>query len=307
MISRVPGVTHRTLGMKFLCGIIIALAFVLPMPEGGTATKSARKDGEVDPRTFTPTGRLKDRQRFRDYEVLLYQPRLGDGSFEVRRGGRRIYARISEGGKFLIGELFESDTPKERIAIGKDITGRGVPNLVVVEWTGGAHCCFSAHVFELGEDFRKIASLEAGHGKLDFQDLDGDGSLEAITHDWSFAYWPRSFAESPAPRVILRFRDGLYQLAPDLMRKPPLPAGDLTAKARMVREAAKWEPDEPPPPDLYVPLLDLTYAGNARQAWEFFDMAWGPGIPGKDAFRQDLQTRLARSPYWPGVKAMNGL
>ena len=248
MISRVPGVTRRTLGMKSLCGIIIALAFVVPTGEGGGATKSPRKDGEVDPRTFTPTGRLKDRRRFRNYEVRIYQPRLGDGSLEVRRGGRRIYARVSEGGKFLIGELFESDTPKERIATGKDITGRGVPNLVVSEWTGGAHCCFSAHVFELGKHFRKIASLDAGHGKLDFQDLDGDGSLEAILHDWSFAYWPRSFAESPAPRVILRFRDGRYQVAPDLMRKPPPPAADLAAKARMVRESGKWDPNEPPPP-----------------------------------------------------------
>jgi hypothetical protein len=66
---------------------------------------------------------------------------------------------------------------------GTDINGNGIPDLIVTEWTGGAHCCYTAHVFELGEAFRKIGEIPGRDGGLLFRDLDRDGIYEAVVQD----------------------------------------------------------------------------------------------------------------------------
>jgi len=128
----------------------------------------------------------------------------------------------SAGGKFKIDtRLEEEDSPNALTEMGKNITGNGIPNLVISEWTGGAHCCSNFYIFEIGARFRFLAKIEAGHGDMShFANLDGDGNLEFVGADWTFAYWRTSFAESPAPEIILRFAAGGYRLAEDLMRKP---------------------------------------------------------------------------------------
>jgi hypothetical protein len=271
--------------------------------EGATKAKDAFGCNDVPPDRFNPPGQPKDTQRFDQYEMLTYRTEDLEPSVEVKKRGRRIYARMCEGGKFLIAQLNESGTPRGRIAIGKDITGRGIPNLVLFEWSGGAHCCYTAHVFEIGQRFRKIAALNAQNGPLDFEDLDGDGVLEFVFKDWTFAYWRTSFNYSPAPRVVLRFRNGEYRMAPEFMRKPPAAEEWMKEKAQEVLKG-DWT-GERIPPELWNHMVDFIYTGNANQAWAFFDMAWRPGDPGKATFLRDFRRQLARSPYWPDIAAMN--
>ena len=42
-----------------------------------------------------------------------------------------------------------------------------------------------------------------------------------------------------------------------------------------------------------------------RRRWKFLDDAWPPKVRGKDVFARDFRAQLAKSPYWPAVKAMN--
>ena len=41
---------------------------------------------------------------------------------------------------------------------------RGQPDLVISEWLGGANCCLTLHIFEIGPTFRKIADIDAEFG-----------------------------------------------------------------------------------------------------------------------------------------------
>jgi len=133
---------------------------------------------------------------------------------------------------FQIGGSPEfEEEPAKLLRIGADIRGDGTPGLVVGEWTGGAHCCTLFHVFDLGKKLRKVATVDAEDaGDSRFVDLKGDGKLEFQTFDYNFAYWHASFAESPAPAVILRYRNGGFHFAEELMRKPPPPEPELTAR-----------------------------------------------------------------------------
>ena len=130
-------------------------------------------------------------------------------------------------------------------------------------------------------------------------------------HDWTFANWNTDFADSPAPKVILRFSDNAYRVAPDLMRAAGAhsPATSQRAPAAVKSYAPSAKGGEWPhakvSPDLWGTMLDLIYSGHADDAWKFLDDAWPPKVQGKDAFASDFRTQLAKSNYWPAVEAMN--
>jgi len=98
-------------------------------------------------------------------------------------------------------------------ATGVDFTGTG-PALVS-EWSGGAHCCYTFHVFQLGDSFKALPAIPL---------LDADESafvrrpdvkgLVLATADYSaspISYGLRRFSGRPG---ILSFRDGKFE--PDM-------------------------------------------------------------------------------------------
>ncbi|MDY7041722.1 MAG: hypothetical protein SVX38_12745, partial [Chloroflexota bacterium] len=76
---------------------------------------------------------------------------------------------------------------------GTDITGEGHPDVVVSVFSGGAHCCFSTVVYDLGPALMKVMETPLSNCDGYFQDLNGDGALEFITCDDSFVYEYCSF------------------------------------------------------------------------------------------------------------------
>ena len=263
--------------------------------------------GADDPDEKCPGSREKTGQaKFREYVVRTYRFPNPEGCFEILRNGAQVYAEI--GIKFQIGGSPEfEDEPHKLIPIGTDVTGRGAPELVVGEWTGGAHCCFVFYVFEIGEQFRKLAELDTeDSGDARFEDLDGDGRLELLAYDWTFAYWHTSFADSPAPAVILRYRNGAFHFAAHLMRKPAPSLAELQTRAQNLRTHPEWNRPEDPPGALWRQMLDLIYTGNAPLAWQFFEMAWPPERQRKAEFLREFRAKLLESPYWKEIKSLNG-
>ena len=102
--------------------------------------------------------RLEDEQKFAEFVIRIYR---GDdyfgGCIQVLKNDQIVFSRHTEG-KFVIGnDVNKNDVSADgmfhppAIAIGTDITGLGKPNLILSEWSGGVHCCFTFHVLELGE------------------------------------------------------------------------------------------------------------------------------------------------------------
>ena len=198
---------------------------------------------------------------------------------------------------------------------GGDVTGDGQPDLVISEWLGGANCCLIFHIFEIGPTFRKLGTIDAAFGDSGphFVHPDKDSKSTGLAieiHDWTFANWNTDFADSPAPKVILRFSDNAYRMAPDLMRAAILSPSDLATRAAEVKSYAPsakggaW-PHARISPQLWATMLDLIYNGHADDAWKFLDDAWPSKVQGKEAFARDFRAQLAKSKYWPTVEAMN--
>jgi hypothetical protein len=221
----------------------------------------------------------------------------------------------NKGEKFFIGAMDKDDPDAAFVKMGMDITGDGQPDLLISEWSGYANCCLTLHIFEIGPTFKKLGTIDAEFGDAGPHFVHPDKNLKLLgltiqIHDWTFANWNTDFADSPAPSVMLRFSDGTYRISPDLMRTPAPAPKDLEARAAEIRDYAPsakggtW-PHASVSPKLWSTMLDLIYGGHDGDAWKFLDAAWPAKVSGKDAFARQFRAQLAKSPYWPAVKAMN--
>jgi hypothetical protein len=255
------------------------------------------------------------------YVVRVYFDSLAkDGSdayFEILKDDKSVYMQKArnKGEKFFIGAMDKDDPDAAFVKMGMDITGDGQPDLLISEWSGYANCCLTLHIFEIGPTFKKLGTIDAEFGDAGPHFVHPDKNLKLLgltiqIHDWTFANWNTDFADSPAPSVMLRFSDGTYRISPDLMRTPAPAPKDLEARAAEIRDYAPsakggtW-PHASVSPKLWSTMLDLIYGGHDGDAWKFLDAAWPAKVSGKDAFARQFRAQLAKSPYWPAVKAMN--
>ena len=138
-------------------------------------------------------------------------------------------------------------------------------------------------------------------GGAHFEDLNHNGKYEFIGNDWTFAYWHASFAESPAPRVILRAKPGEkgtveYRLAMDLMAKSPPSSEKFQNLVATVKGNENWSRFVPAV--LWSEMLDFIYTGNPDLAWKLWDETWPTNRPSKGGFLGAFCERLSDSPYF---------
>jgi hypothetical protein len=231
--------------------------------------------------------------------------RGAESSVAIQRGEQPLWAIT--GYRFNLAEEGDGgDGKSPLLEPGAPLLGHGDPCVVIEEWSGGAHCCYTLHIFRLGDSIEHIDSIPLVHGGWHVEDLDGDGVGEIICHDWVFAYWNACFASSPAPEVVLRKGSGGLGFVPalDLMRKRPIPSTrDLDERAERVRAALLTNPDERDgiAYDLWGTMLDLLYTGHRELAWKHLEACWPAEVPGKSEFASEFRAQLAHSRWWRDI------
>ncbi|HXP73033.1 MAG TPA: hypothetical protein VN823_02730 [Stellaceae bacterium] len=170
-------------------------------------------------------------------------------------------------------------------------------NAIFVGFSGGAHCCFTAHLIWI-------------EGRVHHQEIpltDSDLKIEARGgpprlrfSDFDFANWNASFASSPAPEVVLAYdpRRGEYGLDPDAMRKPAPSDTALADQAAGIRKKYEALSGDELDPSLWAAMLDLIYTGNAASARALLDAAWPEAKPGKAEFLADFTRQLWAGETW---------
>jgi hypothetical protein len=187
-----------------------------------------------------------------------------------------------------------------------DFSGEGIPELLISEWSGGAHCCYSFHLFRLGEIFSKIQDiplLDADESAF-VRRPDVKGFVIATADYSTFAYFPNDFASSPAGRVFLNFQDGKFRLDTALM-KAAAPKADETEKcAALFKPSRDWKGSGEQPLGMWYYATDLIYTGNETEAWRFLDAAWGGSDSDKKKYLDEYRSRLKKSVYYPELESL---
>jgi hypothetical protein len=185
---------------------------------------------------------------------------------------------------------------------GADIDRSGWPNVVIETYSGGAHCCFAAYVYDLAEDLVPIGlpASPGGNAGAEFVDLNGDGIFEVLTADDSFAYAYCSYAGSPAVRVVLEYDATERRYMPASPAYGGLYAADIVRDTMRAENAGSADADlgwDGTPKCEVLPLvLDYLYSGDADAAWGALEL-YHP-FPDRDAFRAEIEAAVAASPYF---------
>jgi hypothetical protein len=244
---------------------------------------------------------------FHDYTIRVYRSPDAEACLQIAQRGTVVFTL--ENHDFRIGGNMSGDS---QIPLGTDITGTGQPDVVVIAWSGGAHCCATLYLLELGEQFREIQKIELDNSDLPNFSRSRDGRYELTTSDWAFQYWKTSFAESPAPTVVLKFRDGQFRIAFDAMRKPAPTVKQFAAMVQTVKSDPDWSAANLPgncgmncgvPVALWKEMLTLLYTGHSDLAWQLFDQSWPTAQKGKSGFAAAFCKQLATSHYWSDLQA----
>ena len=283
-----------------MLGVIDASRKSAPVQQAGVSDSVSEQSDQ--PRQFS---RLEAEQSFQNYVVRIYNNGEAGvtqhSTLHVVRDGNIIYRQ--DGYSFRFGHPEFSKQYDYLIPIGTDITGMGVPNLVITEWSGGNFCCFVTSVYELGNDsFRKITDF--GSHSDHFEKRSQEKGLVFFVMDPVFLGWKGCNADSPMPELILAFREGKYRIAIDLMRKPAPSLHKLESISSTIRNNSSLS-NNTPPVTLWKTMLDLIYSGNADSAWKLLDMAWPKGVAGKSEFLNAFKQRLAESEYWEQIQLLN--
>jgi hypothetical protein len=235
------------------------------------------------------------------YSVRTYRTWSGSAYFEVLLGPEECL------GQPYVPRRVYSCSGEERFSVekfGADVTGKGVPNLVVSRYNGGAHGDSRYLVLELdGPVVRELDVIDRLIAEL--QDVNQDGILEMVGIDSSYGYFLGDcYAGSPFPRVVLSFdkNQARFVLDRTSMSRPPLPQEQLDKLSLEYKNNTRWHEESRPPSELFVTMLDLIYCGNEKQAWELFDASWPDGSTlSKEQYREDVKGELSRSPFYPVI------
>ncbi len=188
------------------------------------------------------------------------------------------------------------------------------PLLIVDDYSGGAHCCYSTTILKLHPDFKILATFEGKDSEVEIEKLSSPDSFRVRLKDWSYAYKWTSFAGSHAPEIVLHLVGDTVSVAHKEMVKKPLNSQELNHIIQDINSTNypdfEYYPLEQQKEELYFskllkPVLDLIYSGNTEQAQQIIDQTWPGDEASKERFMSDLKQALLESNYYNDIAELN--
>ncbi len=150
------------------------------------------------------------------------------------------------------------------------------PQIVIMNFSGGAHCCWSYWVYATFPAPRKIfETVKWGLGyQLEYADIDHDGSSEISQSIMTFDYFERCcHAASALPRIIFKFDESCGEYVPANAR---FPAGLLKDTNRLIADLKNLEIEKEDSGGFFLGavlqiVLPYVYAGREKEGWGIFD------------------------------------
>jgi len=190
---------------------------------------------------------------------------------------------------------------------GRDVNGDGIPDAVLVSFSGGAHCCSTYHIVSLGENPGLIAEF-GDRATASFEDLNGNGKTEILIRDGGFDEgFGLSHPFSPFPLLIVQL-DGakFHDVGSRFWRvyEKEIQRNYAKLKDENLRQFLKSNPTEIHDSQDYLDtefrilaiVLDYLYAGRPQEAHKMLGKLWPP------EYQNGTWEEMARG-YCSGLRA----
>ena len=236
------------------------------------------------------------------------------GDYEVERTVDReeeiSTATIKRNGH-LVATFSNGRLGKEATAFGVfPLLGQETNQLVIKQYTGGAHCCWIYKVYDSHPKLHLIFDDEyAGTNDLGYElhaeDIDGDGRYELIRSVMTFEYFFRIYSSSVWPTAVLSYDDKSRAYVPANPKFSRYLLRELHDNLKELDSAkANVDPENLGTNDGYRSavlqvLLDYLYAGERENGWKFFNHEYR--LSNKDKLRNDIEQALRSDPIYKSI------
>lgn len=198
---------------------------------------------------------------------------LGDVSAEItwvaasdQAPAHGLHVTISRAGTQLVSDelgdapaIYPRHAKSVRVV---DLDRSGEPEVLVDEYSGGAHCCQSTRIYRFRGGRYTFGTHQWGNQGYVLRDLDGDGRPELVSADDTFSYAFSAFAFSRWPIRIFDERGG--RLAERTRHFPGAVRRDMRAQRKAYLAARRDH--EAVGPALGAYAADLHHLGRHREA-----------------------------------------
>lgn len=184
--------------------LLLALAALLVAPSAASAESKAASSGNVSATLTWAKGEYSG---------------VKDAKLTITRAGTVVFDRAIR--KVIPdGSIILADNTEDLKVV--DLDGDGEPEVLASGFSGGAHCCFVAGVYDWrGSTYGETTEFFGSYG-FELRDIGKDGSLELDALDVRFEDIYSSHAASFPPVRILRFsRSGGNARLVDVTRRYP--------------------------------------------------------------------------------------
>jgi len=260
-------VTAAGCAARALARAIAVLVLVGAGARGGAAAGLPDDDEDAQREVYVPLPEFRpypDRDTLAVERVTLIRVRRPDQSEAVVAREDTGWEQVVLDG-WQLAFYSQAKLPLRR-GPGRDV--------IVQEWSGGAHCCFDYHVLHVeGPRVRREGTIRAGDCALRVADLDQDGRLELIACDARFAYaFDLPFAESPLLPIVYAL--GERGLVTESRRFPQVYQFRIGQERRRLAEAERAGDAREARRAVISILLHTLYAGRVTEAWCGFERAY---------------------------------
>ncbi|HEV2833816.1 MAG TPA: hypothetical protein VGW58_00790 [Pyrinomonadaceae bacterium] len=237
-----------------------------------------------------------DKLSYKGYDVERSTDARGHQSAATIKKNGRTIARLRNGG------------------LGKDSTRFGLfsllggesKQLVILQYTGGAHCCWTYRIYDFQPSLRVIFDDE-NYGldylgyELQPEDIDGDGRYELTQAVMTFDYFHMSHASSVFPTAVFSYDKKSRAYVPVNKRFSAYVLDDVAKDLKSLELVGR---DVDANHELYLSavlkvLLKKIYAGDETDGWRFFDSEYR--LTDKAEIKSDIKKALRHDPVYQSI------
>ena len=182
--------------------------------------------------------------------------------------------------------LSEDDSSFEILLDDRDVNGDGIPDLVVLAFSGGAHCCWTYYFFSLGPRPGLLTKFENNRDATFLED-EKTGRIYLQIEDGAFDYFDEvCHACSPFPLVYLRLEgSNLVDISREYVSDYDEIIRDsqkaLTKEERQRLKALTEKPSDAEPVmearyNALMIVFAYLYSGREKQAHQALQDLWPP-------------------------------